>query len=175
MINDESFEVNSRIKILVSSCLLGNPVRYDGTAGTLDKRLRSYLEAGCDLLEFCPECEGGLDTPRIPAEICEGTGDDVFTGTAQVKTSQHQNVTDSFILGAQRCVEFCKRENISICLLKERSPSCGSSIVYDGTFTGRLIQGRGVTTTLLEKNNIQVFSDENFNELILYLKQNKAV
>ncbi|WP_163336803.1 DUF523 domain-containing protein [Desulfopila sp. IMCC35008] len=164
-----------RIKILVSSCLLGNPVRYNGTAGKLDKNLQSYLEEECDLYALCPECEGGLDTPRQPAEICEGTGDDVLGGTACVKTCLDRNVTDSFILGAQRCVEFCKREEISICILKERSPSCGSSTIYDGTFTGRLIQGRGVTTAMLVKNNITVFSDENINELIQHLKQNETV
>lgn len=164
-----------RIKILVSSCLLGNPVRYDGTAGALDKYLQANLEAESDLYAFCPECEGGLDTPRSPAEICEGTGEDVMNGSARVHTRQHQDVTDAFILGAQRCLDFCKREKITVCILKERSPSCGSSKIYDGSFAGRLIAGKGVTAALLEQNNITVYSDENVNEVILYLSQNKVV
>lgn len=173
MISGKSYEGTMRIKILVSSCLLGNRVRYDGTGGELDQRLMDYLEKECELHPFCPECEGGLDTPRTPAEICGGNGDDVFGGIARVKTNSQEDVTDAFVMGAERCVDFCSQENITISILKERSPSCGSSMIYNGTFSGSLIQGMGVTTSLLRTNNIMVYSDEDIDELILYLHQKK--
>lgn len=136
--------------ILVSACLCGDACRYDGT-GAPHPVLVVLRERGL-ALPVCPEVLGGLAVPREP---CERQGD-------RVKNRAGCEVTAHFALGARKTLELARENGISVAVLKERSPSCGSSFVYDGTFTGRRAPGQGVTTEVLRENGIVVFSEENF-------------
>ena len=137
-------------KILVSACLMGKPVRYDGRyASTGHSQLLKLQEEGRVVL-LCPEVAGGLPTPRPPAEINKG----------HVITQQGKDMTAAFHLGADKALQLCLAHNIKIAVLKENSPSCGSNYIYDGNFTGTKIAGSGVVTDLLRANGITVFSED---------------
>lgn len=147
-------------KILISSCLLGKPVRYDGKSVPLEHSLIETWKSEGRLIPVCPEVLGGLPVPRPSAEIMgASTGDDVLAGKAEIKTVSGNDVTSYFLSGAKSALESAKSWNIKIAILKENSPSCGSSFVYDGTFSRNKIQGSGATTALLRQHGIQVFSE----------------
>lgn len=139
--------------ILVSACLLGQNCRYDGTHCDREA-LRIKLE-GKAIVGFCPECAGGMTTPRYPSEIAQGEGLDVIAENACVKNRIGEDVTAPFLSGALEALEICKKKGIRRAYLKEGSPSCGVSRIYDGTFSGKKKPGRGVTCAMLEKHGIQ--------------------
>lgn len=112
------------------------------------------------LIPVCPEVFGGLTTPRTPNEIVGGDGDDVIDGEAKVITKDGEDVTEEFIKGARRALEIARIFNIKKAILKQRSPSCGNGKIYDGTFSGNLIEGDGVTAALFKRNGIEVISEE---------------
>jgi len=151
-------------KILVSACLLGAKVRYHGGDAACDHPvLQRWLEEG-RLVSACPERDGGLPTPRPPAEIVgERAGDGVTQRVAVVRTADGVDVTDAFRRGAEIGLETAKRHRIRVAVLKEGSPSCAASSVYDGTFSGTLVPGRGVTAALLESNGVRVFSEKSID------------
>lgn len=122
------------------------------------------------LVAICPEVAGGLPVPRLPAEIQYGDGSNVLDGTAKVFEVEGRDVTQSFIDGANKALKLALANNCKVAILTERSPSCGSSMVYDGTFTKEFTLGVGVTTALLEKNNIRVFNQNQLDELDYYLQ-----
>lgn len=145
-------------KILISACLLGNKVRYDGRSlAVSDRILERWLSEG-RVVSVCPEVEGGLGIPRQPAEILAGSGEDVLKGEADVVGQKGHTLTREFLAGASAALELCRQFDIDIAVLAELSPSCGSSAVYDGSFSGRKIAGMGVTAALLRQNGVQVFS-----------------
>jgi uncharacterized protein YbbK (DUF523 family) len=112
---------------------------------------------------MCPEQLGGLTTPREPAEIERGkTAKDVLNGDARVLTITGKDVTDQFVVGAQRILEFCQRTGVEVAILKSDSPACGSEQTYDGSFTDTKLVGKGITAELLDQNGIKVFNDKNF-------------
>jgi len=148
-------------KILVSSCLLGEKVRYDGGDNGLTSLLFLKWEKEGRLVSFCPECAGGLTTPRTPAER---VGNRVLTKTGE-------DVTAEFFYGAELSVELAKRLEIKVAILKTRSPSCGSGVIYDGKFAKRLIAGNGMTTDALIAAGIKVFSEDELEELNRYLSE----
>lgn len=135
---------------IVSACLCGEKVRYDGKANTKDN-IKQLIDNGKAIMT-CPEVEGGLPVPRHPCEIQKGK---VINNIGQDKTS-------NFIKGAEKTLELCKKHNIKKAILKEKSPSCGTKLIYDGTFTGTLIEGQGITSELLKEHGIEVISDEEF-------------
>jgi uncharacterized protein YbbK (DUF523 family) len=146
----------SRVSVIVSACLLGAPVRYNGK----DKKtnhpiLQRWIEEG-RVVSVCPEVMGGLGTPRPPAEIV------YRDGIRRVYANTGRDVTAEFERGAADALEQAIRHGARVAVLKEGSPSCGSGFVYDGTFTGAGIAGSGVTTALLRERGIRVFSE---NEL----------
>ncbi len=154
-----SNRANTKARILVSRCLLGEPVRFDGDAKPLEHPLlRSWQEEG-RLVPACPELLGGLAVPREPAEIVGGTGADVLSGRARVRTLTGADVTDAFIAGAEAARRLAEEHGCRFALLKENSPSCGTHHVHDGTFSGTLRPGAGVTTALLEAAGLRVFSE----------------
>lgn len=146
-------------KILVSACLLGEKVRYDGKACATHGLLDTWASQG-RIVSLCPEMAGGLPVPRDPAEIQEGDADAVLRGKGVVKKQDGSDVTDAFIAGAERALAQCWEHNIKIAILKEGSPSCGSKRVNDGRFVGDKIPGQGVTTALLTRHGISVFNEE---------------
>jgi len=164
------------MKILISSCLLGEDVRYDGNNSSIafdPKFSFSAKELFMDILceneiySFCPEVSGGLGIPRISAEIVKN--DKPFI----VKNQEGLDVTINFLLGAKKALDICKEENIKVALLKSKSPSCGNKEIYDGTFSSNLINGQGLTARLLEENGIKIFNENELKELNKFIKTNK--
>jgi uncharacterized protein YbbK (DUF523 family) len=115
-----------------------------------------------EVLPVCPEQLGGLPTPRPPAEIVGGSGEDVLDGQARVITRDGQDVTDNYLRGALEVLRLAQLAGVDEAILKERSPSCASTEIYDGTFSGTLRPGCGVTTALLRRHGIRVVSDLKF-------------
>ena len=157
-------------KILISACLAGERVRYDGQLAPLNHPLIREWDALGRLVRFCPEMEGGLSLPRPPAEIIGGAGTDVLDGKARVKDIHGRDVTQAFVKGAELTLELVLRENIKAVLLKEKSPSCGSAQVYDGRFCRTLISGVGVTASLLKRSGIRIFSETQLEDLSAFLQ-----
>ena len=139
--------------VLVSACLLGDPCRFDGTAKPASAV--QALAARYTLIPVCPECAGGLPTPRPPAEqmgerVCNRAGRDV---------------TEEYRRGAEYALRLAQEHRALFAILKARSPSCGHGQVYDGTFTGTLRAGDGVTAALLLSHGIPVYNEESLEEL----------
>ena len=145
-------------KVLVSRCLLGHRVRYDGGASGPYGQLARWQDEG-RIIALCPEVAGGLPTPRAPAEIPGGQGLDVLNGKAPVITSEGEDVTAAFMDGAQQALALVNRHGIRIAILKANSPSCGNVQTYDGSFSGVKVEGQGVTAALLAGAGVQVFSE----------------
>lgn len=145
-------------KILVSRCLLGHRVRYDGGASGPFDQLAAWLQEG-RVVALCPEVAGGLPTPRAAAEIPGGQGVDVLEGRAPVMTTEGEDVSAEFLSGARQALDLVEKHGIRIAVLKANSPSCGNVLTYDGTFSGIKVQGEGVTAALLQRHGVQVFSE----------------
>ncbi|KMK77515.1 DUF523 domain-containing protein [Alkalihalobacillus pseudalcaliphilus] len=145
---------------LVSSCLAGLNVRYNGTH-SLDNRIRKLVEEK-KAVTTCPELLGGFQTPREPAEIVDGDGEDVLDGNAKVVEKSGKDVTELYIKGAYATLAIAKKINATIVVLKEDSPSCGSSMIYNGEFKGKKVVGNGVTSALLKRKGLRVISEEQF-------------
>ncbi|QEY65696.1 DUF523 domain-containing protein [Metapseudomonas lalkuanensis] len=150
-------------KILVSRCLLGQRVRYDGGAHGPFGLLERWQAEG-RIVPLCPEVAGGLPTPRAPAEIAGGRGAAVLDGELPVLTDDGQDVTAEFVAGARIALELVAAHGIRIALLKSRSPSCGNRENYDGTFSGARVAGEGVTAAALRRAGVEVFSEEELAE-----------
>jgi uncharacterized protein YbbK (DUF523 family) len=150
--------------ILVSSCLAGLEVRYNGTH-CLDNKIRKLLEEN-QAITVCPELFGGFSTPREPAEIVGGNGGDVLDGKAKVVEKSGRDVTGQYIKGAYATLRKAQEVDATVVILKEFSPSCGSSMIYNGEFKGKKIVGDGVTTALLKRNGIQVVSEERLADFL---------
>ncbi|EFI66613.1 DUF523 domain-containing protein [Lysinibacillus capsici] len=148
--------------ILISACLAGLNVRYNGT-NSLDEKIQKLVLEN-KAVTVCPELMGGFSTPREPAEIVGGNGQDVLDGNATVVESSGQDVTDLYLKGAYATLQKALEVGATHVILKEYSPSCGSAKIYNGRFNGTKLAGEGVTTALLRRNNIIVLSEENFFE-----------
>jgi len=146
-------------KVLVSACLLGHKVRYDGSDNAVHGLLDVWEKEG-RIVSLCPEMAGGLPTPRPPAEIEDGDAEGVLRGTALVIRKDGADVTGSFIDGAESALAACWQHKVKVAILKEGSPSCGVCLVNDGKFSGKKIDGQGVTARLLSRHGISVFSED---------------
>ena len=146
--------------ILISACLAGLNVRYNGT-NCLDEKIQKLVLEN-KAVTVCPELMGGFSTPREPAEIVGGNGQDVLDGNATVVESSGRDVTDLYLKGAYATLQKALEVGATYVILKEYSPSCGSAKIYNGEFNGIKLAGEGVTTALLRRNNIVVLSEENF-------------
>ena len=151
----------------MSACLLGQKVRYDGgDCLNHHPRLQSWLDAK-RIIIICPEMAGGLPTPRPPAEIQGSkTGIDVLSLNAKVMTNLGSDVTENFIKGAEKTLALAQKFHIKVAILKAKSPSCGSNVVYDGTFSKKLIDGMGVAAALLSKHGIKVFDENQIDQAL---------
>ncbi|AXP05853.1 DUF523 domain-containing protein [Pseudomonas sp. FP2300] len=145
-------------KILVSRCLLGHRVRYDGGASGPFDQLQQWLDEG-RVVPLCPEVAGGLPTPRAAAEIPGGQGGQVLDGQAAVITTEGEDVSAQFLSGANQALELVRAHGIQIAVLKANSPSCGNRLTYDGTFSGVKVSGEGVTAALLKRHGVRVFNE----------------
>ncbi len=156
-------------KILISACLIGREVRYDGQASTVEDGWIARWQRQGRLVAVCPEVAGGLSVPRPAAEIEGGDGTAVLEGQARLKTENGDDVTDAFIAGARHALAVARREEIRLAILKARSPSCGSSQIYDGSFTGQKRRGSGVTAALLRRVGITVFHEGEIDKVLSIL------
>jgi uncharacterized protein YbbK (DUF523 family) len=145
-------------KILISGCLLGELVRYDGKSKPItNPMIKQWYQQG-RLVSVCPEVAGGLPIPRPPAER---------QPNGQIMTRQGINVTEKFNAGAQKALDLCKQHNIKVAILKQGSPSCGSSTIYDGSFSATKIAGEGKTCQLLRQHGIHVFCENTLEQAML--------
>lgn len=140
--------------ILVSACLVGLNCKYNGKNNYNEKIFELVKEGKA--IPICPETLGGLTTPRKPSEI------KYINGERRVINIDGVDVTEEYERGAKEVLELAKKLNVTKVILKDRSPACGKGKIYDGTFTGNLIDGNGVLTDLLIKNNIEVISLEEY-------------
>ncbi len=146
------------MKVLVSACLAGINCRYDGKS-KLNKKIKKLLEEGKAVC-VCPEELGGLSTPRLPSEIKNATGEDVLDSKAKVYNKEGADVTKSFIDGAKIVLAIAKKYKIKKAILKAESAACGLGQIYDGSFSGKLREGNGVTCAYLLKNGIKVITEK---------------
>ncbi len=145
--------------VVVSACLAGLATTHDGKAKP-HPRVLELLRQGRAVLA-CPEQLGGLPTPRAEAEIEPGgSGATVLSGKARVIDSNGTEVTAQYLRGAREALRAARLAGARSAILKARSPSCGSRLIYDGEFTGTLVEGEGVTAALLSKEGLQVMSEE---------------
>lgn len=145
--------------LILSACLCGIECKYDGNSN-MHPVFQELLRCG-RAIPVCPEQLGGLPTPRVPAEI-SGTGEQVLGGRARVINRLGDEVSTSFIKGAQQTLNIAKTVNPSLIILKSRSPSCGVGAIYDGSFSSRLKEGDGVTAALLKRHGYAVIDDETY-------------
>ena len=143
-------------QILVSACLMGKPVRYDGRYASQGSEKLHQLHKQGRIVLLCPEVAGGLPTPRAPAERIANL----------IQSQTGEDFTNAFTNGAKKALSLCQNYNIKIAILKEGSPSCGSDFIYDGSFTGTKINGAGIVTDLLRANGISVFSEHNIERAL---------
>ena len=144
------------MNILVSQCLLGEPCRYDGQSKPV-LALEQLRRAGHVLIPACPEVLGGLSTPRPPAEL---------QADGRVVNREGTDVTAQYELGARRSLDLAEAHGCRYAVLKAKSPSCGSQMIYDGTFSGTLIPGQGVAAQLLAQAGIQVVEEGQIEALL---------
>jgi uncharacterized protein YbbK (DUF523 family) len=157
--------------ILISACLLGHKVRYNGNDAATGHALLAQWQAQGRVVAVCPEIAGGLPTPRPAAEITAGSGGaKVFQGMAQVVIADGSDVTQAFVAGAQEALAVARTRGIRVAVLKEGSPLCGSAFTYDGSFSGGRTALPGVTAALLLHNGLMVFSEHQLEEAQAFLK-----
>lgn len=157
-------------KVLVSACLLGENVRFNKRVKIYENSRLGDWKLQRRLVPFCPEIAGGLPVPRPCSEISGHDGRTVLHGYAKVMNIKGKDVTQYFLTGAQKALELARLHNIKLAVLKDGSPSCGSTYIYDGSFSGIKKPGKGITTVLLEENSIRVFSEREIPEAVEYLK-----
>ncbi len=144
--------------ILVSACLLGHKVRYDGGSNP-DELLLKYNERG-RFIAVCPECFGQLPVPRPPVEIQHANGKKVLAGKASVRDAEGHDATHAFQIGADKVLKIAQAYNAKVAILKESSPSCGVHTIHTGDFDDKKSKGMGVCAALLDANGIRVFSEK---------------
>lgn len=138
-----------RERAIISACLLGVECKYSGGSNALPSEAIARLTEEYELIPVCPECYGGLTTPRAPSERRGG----------RVVSKTGTDVTEQFEKGAEAALHLAHIFGAKLAILKENSPSCGSGTIYDGTFTGKLVPGDGVTAGLLKKHGITVIGE----------------
>ncbi len=143
----------------VSACLLGIRCNWSGDDKYKNDRALELSKVET-LIPVCPEQLGGLSTPRAPQEIQGGTGEDVLNGKCKIMNRDGKDVTREFIKGAEETLKIAWQLNIKEFIAKSGSPSCGCGQIYDGSFSGRLIGGDGVTTALLKRNGLRIIPEE---------------
>lgn len=159
-------ELMAQHRILVSACLLGEPVRYNGRPATLrDELLEGWQTQGM-IVPLCPEIAAGFAIPRRPAEIEPGRGgEDVWYGNGSIVEDEGADVTTMFRVGAQIAVELAAKEGCRFALLTDGSPSCGTSFIYSGLFDGSRRDGQGVVAAALRQAGVQCFGQSGLKQL----------
>lgn len=150
-------------KILISACLMGAKVRYDGRDNLLDHSIIARWKRQGRLIMVCPESLGGLPTPRKAAEIRSRFP--IF-----VTTQDEEDVTTEFLAGAEKVLSIAKQNNVCCALMKSKSPSCGNVNTYNGHFSNTLTEASGVTAAELIRHGIAVFNEHQIDEMIRFVE-----
>ena len=137
------------MKIMVSACLMGENCKYNG-GNNLSEKILEFVK-GHEVITVCPEVMGGLPIPRIPAEIVNGV----------VTTKDGRNVDSEFRIGADKALKIAIENQVDLVILQSRSPSCGSKQIYDGSFSGKKIEGQGIFAKMLAENGFKILDAEN--------------
>lgn len=152
-------------KILISACLVGERVRYDGRDATLQNKIVDRWLSEGRVLKLCPEVVDGRGVPRSPAEIIGANGFAVLDGFAAVVDKEGNDVTREMMEGARNVLSQAQSQGVKVAVLKDGSPSCGRSYIYNGQFRGIRKRGEsGVTAALLQRNGIAVFSEHQIEQ-----------
>ena len=146
-------------KILLSACLAGHRVRYNGTDKSCTANLLQQWREEGRLVIHCPELAAGLETPRLSAEMVNGQGNDVLNGRGQMVESDGRDVTQPYVLAAWLALKTAQSHGCRFAILTDGSPTCGSQNVYDGAFSGVKVPGEGVAAALLREHGVEVFSE----------------
>ncbi|HED6271644.1 DUF523 domain-containing protein [Enterobacter sichuanensis] len=161
-------------KILVSACLMGFKVRYNGSEKSRMNEQLARWQQEQRLVIHCPELAAGLPVPRPPAEIMSADGNDVMRGQARIIENTGQDVTEHYQLAAWLALRAAQASGCSAALLTDGSPTCGSQFIYDGSFRGIHKAGRGVAASLLSEHGIAVFSEKQIDELIAWIEEREG-
>jgi len=153
------------MKLFVSACLTGKAVQYDGKLRKIENPILQKWIKEKKVFPFCPEIAGGLDTPRNRAEIVKIKAAKNIEDRFLIKDIEHNDLTDHFIAGAQLSLKFAKEKNIKLALLKDGSPSCGTTYIHDGSFTNVRIKGKGILAYFFDENNILCFNENQIHKL----------
>lgn len=151
--------------ILVSACLLGQNVKYNG--GNNACELLQVYEGQGHFVPICPEGFAALPIPRPPMEIQQGTGEDLLAGRVRVLDRTGRDMTESLRLGAQKALALAQKYHAKTAILKESSPSCGVHRIYDGSFAGRKIPGSGAAAALLREHGLTLYSEKELTPALL--------
>ena len=150
-------------KILISACLLGEKVKYNGGDNALkDARIAKWRSDG-RLVSVCPEVLGGMSTPRVPSEVVKGT--------RRVISKTGEDVTHFFEEGAKKSLHIAQKEGVCMAILKARSPSCGKNRICDGTFSGTKAEGMGIACAVLQAHGLTIFSEEELDDAEAFLEK----
>ncbi|WFP60723.1 DUF523 domain-containing protein [Mesorhizobium sp. WSM4904] len=153
-------------RVLVSACLLGSKVRYNGSFRLDHHPVLVRWQSEGRIVQICPEVAAGFSTPRPPAEIqAAGDGHAVLLGHGRVIEQTGSDVTRLYREAGQLALDLARETGCRYAVLTDGSPSCGSSFIYDGSFSGASMAGQGTTAALLEENGIRVFSEDRIGEL----------
>lgn len=144
---------------MISACLLGVKCAWSGDERYRNEQALRLLQTDI-LIPVCPEQLGGLSTPRPPQEIQSGSGEDVLDHTAKVINADKVDVTNQFIRGAEETLKIARRLNLKEFIGKSGSPSCGCGHIHDGSFSGMMKVGNGVTAALLKRHGIRLVPEE---------------
>lgn len=155
--------VHAMKKILISACMLGEKVRYDGKHQLLEHPILQLWNAQGRLVSVCPEVSGGLGVPRLPAEAqCKHP--------ILVVNCEGEDVTPEFLSGAERTLETAQKEHVCCALMKSKSPSCGNQQIYDGSFSGQLTTGQGIAAAELMRHGYPVFNEHQLDQLFDFVE-----
>lgn len=156
--------------VIVSACLLGQAVRYDGKSKAIN--LLPLINQGIALIPVCPECAGGLPTPRAPCEIDpHGDASKVLVGSCCIRNNLGEDCTEQYCRGAELCLGIAKHCHASLALLKDKSPACGTTLVHSGQYDGVLKAGRGIAAELFERHGIKLFNEQQIEQLLKEIKK----
>lgn len=157
-------------RILVSGCLNGRPIRFNSTNVSVESKIWDRWESEGRLVSFCPELAAGFLVPRAPAELVGSTASVVLNGRGSVKEDNGNDVTAMFVEGAKLAAQRAAAEGCVMAVLTDGSPSCGTTYVYDGSFSGGTLPGMGVAAQLLQDHGLRVFPEDQIDEADQYLR-----
>ncbi|EJK8935754.1 DUF523 domain-containing protein [Enterobacter hormaechei] len=158
-------------KILVSACLMGLKVRYNGKEKAQMTHQLARWQQEQRLVIHCPELAAGLSVPRPPAEIVSAEGKDVMRGQARIIENTGTDVTGHYQLAAWLALRAAQEAGCTAALLTDGSPTCGTQFIYNGSFSNQRKSGMGVAASLLSEHGIAVFSETQFAELVSWIEE----